>query len=132
MTSWLSVLALCFTCTLGVQLDSSCLANVHGGVGEHFTIGQQVWSHRASTLLAWLLGASVVMQAMLGVGPISSGFGASLETGHVEGAGRDWAVCFAAAVADDETCSGAHVKQRLARCDAMGVERGLASVESRL
>lgn len=47
------------------------------------------------------------MQAMLGVGPISSGFGASLETGHVEGAGRDWAVCFAAAVADDETCSAA-------------------------
>ena len=83
----------------------------------------------ASGMASWGFGGHA---GPLLVGPIRSGSRGSLETGHVEGVGRDWTVCFAAAVADDETCSGAHVKQRLARCDAMGVERGLVRVESRL
>lgn len=45
--------AACFTRTPGTSADSSCLANVFGGVGEHYAIGASEWSHRASPWLLW-------------------------------------------------------------------------------
>jgi hypothetical protein len=35
---------LCFTLAQDLCVDSSCLANVFGGVGEQLTIGSTTWS----------------------------------------------------------------------------------------
>jgi hypothetical protein len=79
------------------------------GLGEHLTIGQRPWSHFAS----------VVMQAICGL-VLSDAVREPVSKRAMWPLLGLIGVSVLAAAANDETCSGAHVKRRrLARCDAM-------------